>query len=171
MPRLPNLGPGEPRWRAMSTSSTGGSSPRSACPTALSLPSTNPGTHRRYSPEASSRLNAQTGCTSPAIRAGNDLHQVTIGVREVDAASAVIVVDLPPPLPAGIGPVRAPALGDPAEDDVEVFLADQERIVLGSDVAVGLGEVEGHAVVRSDDEEMAEPRRGGQAQYLGQETC
>ncbi len=33
------------------------------------------------------------------------------------------------------------------------------------------GEVEGYAVVRSDDQEPAEPRRRGQAEYLGQEGC
>ncbi len=41
--------------------------------------------------------------------------------------------------------------------------------MLDGDVAVGLGEVEGYAVVRSDDQEPAEPRRRGQAEYLGQE--
>src|SRR5215813_13444570 len=108
---------------------------------------------------------------SAAIRAGDDLHQVAVGVGEIDAASAVIVVDLPRPGPAGIGPVRHAAPGDAAEYDVEIFLADQERIVLDGDVAVGLGEVEGHAVVRSDDEEPPESRRGRQAEYLSEETC
>ena len=58
-----------------------------------------------------------------------------------------------------VGPVLEPALADAAEDGVEVVFADQERIVLRGDLAVGLVEVERDAVVELDDEERPEPGR------------
>src|SRR6266568_5097674 len=104
-----------------------------------------------------------------AVRTGDDLHQVPVRVGEVDAATAVVAVDLAGPGPAGVRPVRHVAPGDPPEDHVELVLADQERVVLGRDLSVGLVEVERDAVVRRRDQEPPEPGRGGQAEDLGEE--
>ena len=59
------------------------------------------------------------------------LEQVPVGILEVDAAAAVVMVDLARPPSSRIGPVREPALSDAAEDGVELVLADEERVVLG----------------------------------------
>jgi len=55
---------------------------------------------------------------------------MTVGVLPVDAAPAVVGVDLPGAVLERIGPVLEPSLLDPAEDPVELLFADQERVVL-----------------------------------------
>jgi hypothetical protein len=58
---------------------------------------------------------------------------VAIGIGEVDAMPAIVVVDLIESGPHGIGSIRETALWDSAEDLVERRLADQEGVVLGRD--------------------------------------
>src|SRR6185369_12961726 len=55
-----------------------------------------------------------------AVRARDHLEQVAVGVGEVHAAPAVVVVDLPGVRAAGIGPVRDMALEGAAMDLLEV---------------------------------------------------
>ena len=58
-------------------------------------------------------------------RARDDLEQVSVGVGEVHASSAVVAVDLAGLGLRGIRPVVDAALHDPPEDRVELALADQ----------------------------------------------
>ena len=67
---------------------------------------------------------------------------MAVGVAEVDPAAPVVVIDLAAPALARVGPVVQLSRSDPAEDRVEVVLADQERVVLGRDLGVGLVIVE-----------------------------
>jgi len=53
---------------------------------------------------------------------------MTGGVIEVNAATAVVLVDLAGALLAGIGPVRMALATNASEDLVEIFLSDQERV-------------------------------------------
>ena len=83
------------------------------------------------------------------------------GVAPVDAAAAVVVVDLVLASEVRLGVVLDPALDDAAVDLVEVVLGDQERVVLRVDrLAVGdLGEVERRAVL--DRNARNGPKRRG----------
>src|SRR5580693_5641027 len=62
-----------------------------------------------------------------AVGAGDDFHQVTVGVVEIDAATAVQMVDL-----AGLGAPRIGVIPDALSADagerrVELGVADKER--------------------------------------------
>ena len=52
---------------------------------------------------------------------------MAVRVEPVDAAAAVVVVDLAGPPVAGVGPVVEPASLDPAEDLVELVLAEVDE--------------------------------------------
>jgi hypothetical protein len=55
---------------------------------------------------------------------------MAVGVLEIEAPAAVIVIDLAAPGQAGIRPVHELTLMDAAEDCIEIVLADQERVML-----------------------------------------
>src|SRR5690349_10351492 len=115
------------------------------------------------------RLGPAGGLGAAAVGAGEQLEQVAVGVLEVDTAATVPGVDHVGLAAPGIGPVRQVLLADPAERGVELLLPDQEGVVLGGYGAAGLGEIQRHAVVGLDHEEMAEPGGGGQAEDAGEE--
>src|SRR5262245_52952990 len=104
-----------------------------------------------------------------AVRASQKLEQVAVGILEVHAAPAVIVVDLAAPGLAGVGPVVELSGADAAEDVVEVVLGDQEGVVLRGDVVVALVEIERDVVVDLDHEEGAEGGGRGPAEDIRQE--
>src|ERR1051325_9294757 len=80
-----------------------------------------------------------------AVGPGDDLEQVAARILEVDAASAVVAVDLPFLLLAGIRPVLEFARLDAAEDLIELPLAHEEGVVLRLDFHVlGVEESERH---------------------------
>src|SRR5258708_5342424 len=117
-------------------------------------------------------------CASPAahdtkltaVRLGDDLEEVAARLFEVNAAAAVVVVDLALLLLHRIGPVVDALLLDAAEDLVELLLADEERVVLLLDLVVGVAEIERHAVGEHDREEVrAERFRRRQAEEPGEE--
>src|SRR5690554_5105550 len=94
------------------------------------------------------------------VGSGDDLEVVPVGIEEVHAPAAVVVVDLACTLASGIGPVLHLAIGNPAEDPVEVVLAHEEGVVDGLDaLAVVVDEVEAHPVVGVHDPEVAEAGR------------
>src|SRR5207245_7405353 len=113
--------------------------------------------------------NSQARLAAAAVRAGDDLQPVTVGVVEVQAAAAVVVVDRPGPALAGIRPIRQPPVPDAAEDGVELVLTHEERVVLGDDLSAGLCEVQRDGVVGLDHEKMPEPGGRWQAENLVQE--
>src|SRR5258708_35063527 len=77
-----------------------------------------------------------------AVSPRENLEHVTVGIFQVQAAAAVPGVDLLAPGLAGVCPVRQGPFPDAAEGGVEVFLVDQERVVLGSDLPARLAEVQ-----------------------------
>ncbi len=62
---------------------------------------------------------------------------MTIGVLEVQAPAAVAMVHGLPLGPGGIGPVRQVLCADAVKGLVELFLADQERVVLRGGAVTG----------------------------------
>src|SRR5262245_15953853 len=106
-----------------------------------------------------------------AVGAGDDFEEVPVGIFEVDAAAAVVVVDLSGALLERIRPVPEPSLADAPEDAVEIILPDEEGVVLRSDVAVlGLQEGERDAVGGVGDEKWPEGLGRRQAEHVGQES-
>ena len=77
-----------------------------------------------------------------AVGPGDDLQQVTIRVFEIQAAAPVTMVDDSRLGLARIGPVRQTLIADAAKGSVELFLTNQEGIMLGRDLPGGLGEVQ-----------------------------
>jgi hypothetical protein len=92
-------------------------------------------------------------------------------VLEVDAAAAVVPVDLAFLLLARVGPVLDAAAAHAAEDLVELLLAHEERVVLHLDFhAFGVEERERHFVCDLHVEERAEGNRFFQCEDFGEEA-
>ena len=62
--------------------------------------------------------------------AGDQLQKVTRGVQQVDAASPVLIVDLVGSGPLGVGPVTPALAHDPLVGAIEMFVIEQEGVVL-----------------------------------------
>src|SRR5437667_6933391 len=87
------------------------------------------GNERKGEPGGSSGVYRRQPSRIPsaaAVRASDDLKEVTVEILEVDAASAVVVIDLTWLLPRWIGPVGKFAFANPAENLVEFSFADQK---------------------------------------------
>ena len=95
-----------------------------------------------------------------AIRLGDQLEQMAVGVLEIDAAAAEMTVDAAGLLFCGIGPDLTRALADACERAVELFLADEKREVLQCD-RLGLGRqvIDRDVVGEIDDEKPHEATR------------
>ncbi len=102
------------------------------------------------------------------IGVGDQLHQVAVGVVEIDAAAAVVVVDFAGLRAARIGVVADALVADAGEGGVEFGVADQERVVHRPEIGA-VGEIEGHAVLGADRHEMAPLRPGLEIEDVGQE--
>ncbi len=89
---------------------------------------------------------AACGLAAAAVRPGDDLEQVAIGVFEVQASATVTVVDRPAPGLGRICPVRQILFTDAAKGGVELFLADEKRVVLGRDFPACLGEIQRYII-------------------------
>src|SRR5207248_5782183 len=87
--------------------------------------------------------------SAAAIWAGDDFKEMTVEILEVDAASAVVVIDLARLLARRIGPVGELAFADPAENLVEFSFADQEGVMLRRDF-VGVHVIEIGPVLGDD---------------------
>ncbi len=93
---------------------------------------------------------------------------MAVGVLEVDAAAAIVPADLAGAVSVGIGPVLKTSITDSGEDLVELFFADQERVVLGGNLAVVIVEVDGDIVVERDDEHRPERSGARQTEYFSE---
>src|SRR5262249_52498921 len=71
---------------------------------------------------------------------------MTIWILEIDAASAVMVVNLACLGARWIGPILETPLSHPTKDLVELRFANQKGIVLHRDVAVLVHEIDAYAV-------------------------
>jgi len=91
-------------------------------------------------------------------------------VFEIDAAPAVVTIDLAGTAQIGIGPVLQIALLDPLEDRVELNFLDQKRIVLHRDLAVVFREIERDVVRRLNAEEVRERHRRTEPHDLRQKV-
>src|SRR4051794_7019360 len=90
-----------------------------------------------------------------AVGAGEELEEVAVGVLEVDAPPAVLVVDLAQAAAHRIGPVVEVEVLDAAEALVELLLGHEEGVVLAGEVAGRVCVVEVHAVAEVDLPEVA----------------
>src|SRR5271167_3922704 len=103
-----------------------------------------------------------------AVGVGDYFHHVTVGVVEIDTATAVQMVDL-----AGLG---APRIGvipdaltaDAGERRVKFGVAEKEGVVPRTKLFARI-EIEGHAVRRLDRDEMAPFRPCLEIEDIGEE--
>src|ERR1700682_6445069 len=93
-------------------------------------------------------------------------------ILEVDAAAAVVVVDLAGPAAPRIGRMLQTALLDASVDPVEIVLGHQERIVLRADLLASgdLRVVEAGTVVESYRQEVTEFLGAWEAEELCEEV-
>jgi hypothetical protein len=85
---------------------------------------------------------AAGSASAASVRARDHFQAMAVGVGEIDPAAAIVVIDLAGSAAHRIGPMVETSLADAAENSVEIRLADQEGLVLWSDRAVGVGEIE-----------------------------
>jgi hypothetical protein len=102
---------------------------------------------------------SDTRSAAAAVRPGDHFEVVAVRITKIDAAPAIIAVDLAGPAAPRISPVVEAAILDAAERGVEVSFADQEGVVLWMDWAIGVGKIERDAVVQLDDVEVVEAGR------------
>ena len=110
---------------------------------------------------------AVCGLTAAAVRPGDDLEQVAIGVFEVQASATVTVADGPALGLARICPVRQLLFADATKDGVELFLADEKRVMLGRDIPACLREIQLDIIVGRYHEKVAETGSRRQAKDPG----
>ena len=108
-------------------------------------------------------------CPAAAVRSGDDLQQVAIGVVEVDPAPTVPSVDPIAFFAEGVGPVGEALFENAGEYCVEFVLVYLEGVVLRRDFAVGLDKVQRGVVAHLDHCKRAEHRVRRQAQNRRQE--
>src|SRR5262245_61470208 len=65
-----------------------------------------------------------------AIWAGDDFEEVAVWILEIDSAPTVVVIDCTFLFLRGVSPIGQLPIAHPAEDRIELGLADQESIVL-----------------------------------------
>src|SRR5215468_9398153 len=105
---------------------------------------------------------------SVAVGVGDYLHHVTVGVLEIDAATAMQMIDL-----AGLGTPRIGVITDAPSADagerrVELGVADKERVMSRTKLFTRI-EIEGHAVRCLDRDEMAPFRPRLEIENIGEE--
>nr|WP_170315500.1 hypothetical protein [Nakamurella deserti] len=88
------------------------------------------------------------------------------GSEEIDAAAAVLGVDLARALQLWIRPVRDPAVPEPGEGPVEQVVVDQEGVVLELDLDRRLGELQQDTVGEPEVDERSPGRRPGDLHQL-----
>src|SRR3546814_20670852 len=77
-----------------------------------------------------------------AVGPGDDLEEMPVRILEIEAAAAVVAIDLSRLRLPGIGPVGKLPVADPTEYPVEFGFADQEGVVLWRHFALGIHVVE-----------------------------
>src|SRR5215472_3816726 len=80
-----------------------------------------------------------------AVGVGDYFHHVTVGVLEIDATTAVQMIDLAGLRAARIGVILDALSADAGERRVELGVAYKERVMPGAELFARI-EIEGHAV-------------------------
>ncbi len=101
-----------------------------------------------------------------AVRARDDLEIVSRRIAKVDAATAIVVIDLLQAPSSWIRPVRQATPLDAREDFVELRFSDQKRVVSDLNFLVGLEEIEAHPIGRIHDPEVVKATRSRQPENV-----
>src|SRR5215831_7433454 len=102
------------------------------------------------------------------VRPRDDLQQVAARVLKIDAASAVVTVDLTCLGLRGVGPMRQALILHAGQNLVEFSFAHQERIVLLPDFVLLVHEIDVHVVGCGDDLKRAPFLRSREPKYARQ---
>src|SRR3989344_5270420 len=94
-----------------------------------------------------------------------------IRVVEIHPPSSAMVIDFIWPPLAWIGPPWLPVYLQANERQVEIVVAEQERVMLRGDRWIVVVEVQRHLVVEPDDQHRTERFWRRQAEEFGQEMC
>jgi hypothetical protein len=99
---------------------------------------------------------------------GDYFHQVTVGVIEIDTATAVQMIDLAGLGATGIGIIPDALSADAGEGRVELGVADKEGVMPRPELFARI-EIEGHAVRCVDRDEVAPFRPRLEIEDIGEE--
>src|SRR5262249_54750927 len=103
-----------------------------------------------------------------AVGVGDYFHHVTVGVLEIDAATAVQMIDLAGLGAPRIGVIPAPRRAEAGERRVDLGVADKERVMPRTNLFARI-KIEGHAVRRLDRDKMAPFRPRLETEDVGEE--
>src|SRR6516225_3437836 len=104
---------------------------------------------------------------SVAVGVGDYLHHVTVGVVEIDTATAVQMIDLAKLGTPRIGVITDAPSADTGERRVKLAVADKEGVMSRTKLFTRI-EIEGHAVRCLDWDEMALFRPRHDSEGLGE---
>ena len=105
------------------------------------------------------------------IRTGDDLHEVTVGIFEVDASASIVMVDLSFFRLCGIGPISQPSFAYPPEYLVELCFTHQERVVLWGDLFLSIHKIDICIIVSPNDLKTSPLDGPRQTQYPSEKSC
>src|SRR5215470_1415931 len=118
---------------------------------------------------APSPARSRSGLLGPiAVGVGDYFHHVTVGVVEIDAATAVQMIDLAGPGAPRIGVIPDTLSADAGKRCVELGVADKERVMPRPELFARI-EIEGHAVRSLHRNEMAPFRPGFEIEDIREE--
>src|SRR5262245_3027262 len=85
------------------------------------------------------------------IGTGDDLHEVTIWIFEIDAPASIVMVDLLLFRLCGVGPIPQPAFAYSPEYLVELCFTDQEGVVLRGDLFPSVNKIDVCVIIGPND--------------------
>jgi hypothetical protein len=118
-------------------------------------------TSKRTSPNLA-RREALVVLPAAPVWTRNHSQKVAVGILEIEAATAIIVIDLPALCLRGISPIGKASFANPFINLIELRFADQKGVVLLFNLTVGIHEIKVGTVGGRDDNEWAPngPSRG-----------
>src|SRR3546814_20031502 len=96
-----------------------------------------------------------------AVGPGDDLEEMPVRILEIEAAAAVVAIDLSRLRLPGIGPVGKLPVAAPTAYPVEFGFADQEGVVLWRNFALGIHDVEIGGVLGREGRKRVGSGKGG----------
>src|SRR5262245_48078404 len=112
-------------------------------------------TDRVYSPNCKltppGRLRRSWVPAAAPIGTGDDLHEVTVWIFEIDTPASIVMVDLLLFRLCGVGPISQPAFAYSPEYLVELCFTDQEGVVLRGDLFLSVNKIDVCVIIGPND--------------------
>src|SRR5262245_63081714 len=131
-------------------------------------------TDRVYSPNCKltppGRLRRSWVPAAAPIGTGDDLHEVTVWIFEIDTSASIVMVDLLPFRLCGVGPISQPAFAYSPEYLVELCFTDQEGVALRGDLFLSVNKIDVCLIIGPNNLKRSPLNRPRQTQYPREES-